>query len=126
MVELISSGGLNDELPPPPPTDDETFEIHEDFEGELVPPPPVGTEEEETSGAEGQFTDPEPGVELYRAVALYDYNAEMDDELPFEKDMTIVVQLENEDGWLGGRVADSEGTVSAFGMFPGNYVERLA
>merc|ERR1719203_1079030 len=54
---------------------------------------------------------------LDKVVAIYDYNADKDDELTFQEGSTIYVLKKNDDGWWEG-VMDG-----ITGLFPGNYVE---
>ena len=49
--------------------------------------------------------------------AIYDYNADKEDELSFSEGATIYVLKKNDDGWWEG-VMDG-----ITGLFPGNYVE---
>jgi hypothetical protein len=55
---------------------------------------------------------------LDKVVAIYDYNADKDDELTFQEGSTIYVLKKNDDGWWEG-VMDG-----ITGLFPGNYVEQ--
>ena len=50
-------------------------------------------------------------------IALYDYNAEKDDELSFKENAIIDVTAKNEDGWWEGILN------GVTGLFPGNYVD---
>ena len=50
-------------------------------------------------------------------MAIYDYNADKEDELTFQEGQTIYVLKKNDDGWWEGVM---EGIT---GLFPGNYVE---
>ncbi len=50
-------------------------------------------------------------------IAIYDYQAEKQDELSFAENSVIYVLKKNEDGWFEG-VMDG-----MTGLFPGNYVE---
>ena len=49
--------------------------------------------------------------------AIYDYNADKEDELSFSEGSVIYVLKKNDDGWWEG-VMDG-----VTGLFPGNYVE---
>lgn len=52
-------------------------------------------------------------------MALYDYNADKDDELTFKENSIIYVTAKNDDGWW-------EGVMNGItGLFPGNYVEPI-
>lgn len=56
---------------------------------------------------------PFPGA----VVAIYDYEADKDDELSFSENSVIYVVKKNDDGWY-------EGVMNGVtGLFPGNYVE---
>ena len=55
---------------------------------------------------------------LDKVVAIYDYNADKEDELTFQEGQTIYVLKKNDDGWWEGVM---EGIT---GLFPGNYVEQ--
>ena len=54
---------------------------------------------------------------LERVTAIYDYNADKEDELSFQEGSKIYVLKKNDDGWWEG-VMDG-----ITGLFPGNYVE---
>jgi len=54
---------------------------------------------------------------LDKVLAIYDYNADKEDELTFQEGQTIYVLKKNDDGWWEG-VMDG-----ITGLFPGNYVE---
>lgn len=58
-----------------------------------------------------------PKTYLDRVVAIYDYNADKEDELSFTEGSLIYVLKKNDDGWWEG-VMDG-----ITGLFPGNYVE---
>ena len=50
-------------------------------------------------------------------IAIYDYQADKDDELTFQENSVIYVTRKNDDGWY-------EGVMNGVtGLFPGNYVE---
>lgn len=53
----------------------------------------------------------------FPVVAIYDYNADKEDELSFQESSVIYVLKKNDDGWWEG-VMDG-----ITGLFPGNYVE---
>ena len=54
---------------------------------------------------------------LEKVTAIYDYNADKEDELSFQEGAKIFVLKKNDDGWWEG-VMDG-----ITGLFPGNYVE---
>lgn len=54
---------------------------------------------------------------MEKVSAIYDYNADKEDELSFQEGATIYVLKKNDDGWWEG-VMDG-----VTGLFPGNYVE---
>ena len=54
---------------------------------------------------------------LEKVLAIYDYNADKEDELTFQEGQIIYVLKKNDDGWWEGVM---EGIT---GLFPGNYVE---
>lgn len=93
-------------LPPPPPPGPPLYP------GNHVPPSPP---------AYGRTADPHrdlvPKVYLEKVVAIYDYEADKDDELSFSENSVIYVVKKNDDGWY-------EGVMNGVtGLFPGNYVE---
>lgn len=55
---------------------------------------------------------------LEKVLAIYDYNADKEDELSFTEGSVIYVLKKNDDGWWEG-VMDG-----ITGLFPGNYVEK--
>lgn len=56
---------------------------------------------------------------LEKVLAIYDYNADKEDELTFQEGQVIYVLKKNDDGWWEGVM---EGIT---GLFPGNYVEPV-
>lgn len=58
-----------------------------------------------------------PKSYLEKVSAIYDYNADKEDELSFQEGSVIYVLKKNDDGWWEG-VMDG-----VTGLFPGNYVE---
>ncbi|XP_062067764.1 abl interactor 1-like isoform X4 [Lepus europaeus] len=107
--------------PPPPPDDVPMF----DDSLPLPPPPPVDYEDEEAAVV--QYNDPyadgdpawAPKNYIEKAVAIYDYTKDKDDELSFMEGAIIYAIKKNDDGWYEGvcnRVT---------GLFPGNYVESI-
>eukprot|EP00088_Acartia_fossae_P009026 TRINITY_DN14354_c0_g1_i4.p1 TRINITY_DN14354_c0_g1~~TRINITY_DN14354_c0_g1_i4.p1 ORF type:complete len:687 (-),score=167.82 TRINITY_DN14354_c0_g1_i4:336-2396(-) len=59
-----------------------------------------------------------PKAYIEKVVAIYDYNADKEDELTFTEGQIIYVVKKNDDGWWEG-VMDG-----ITGLFPGNYVEQ--
>ena len=55
-----------------------------------------------------------------KVTAIYDYNADKEDELSFTEGAIIYVLKKNDDDWWEG-VMDG-----ITGLFPGNYVEKIA
>jgi len=55
---------------------------------------------------------------LEKVLAIYDYNADKEDELTFQEGQTIYVLKKNDDGWWEGIMG------GITGLFPGNYVEQ--
>ena len=53
----------------------------------------------------------------FAVVAIYDYQADKDDELTFIENQIIYVIKKNDDGWFEGVMEGVRG------LFPGNYVE---
>ncbi|XP_034720009.1 hematopoietic lineage cell-specific protein [Etheostoma cragini] len=95
-----------------PPLPDRSADVEED-EGEyedLDAPPPVLT------GADNDYEDLSSGQ---RAVAIYDYEGEADDEISFNPDDVITnIEMIDEGWWKGhchGRV----------GLFPASYVQLM-
>ncbi|XP_064595130.1 abl interactor 2-like isoform X2 [Liolophura sinensis] len=58
-----------------------------------------------------------PSTYLEKVVAIYDYQADKEDELTFQENSVIYVIKKNEDDWWEGMM---DGVT---GLFPGNYVE---
>lgn len=59
------------------------------------------------------------GHQVEKVVALYDFDAENDDELSFKKGSVIVVVKKQHEGWWVGNCDGSTG------VFPSNYVEPM-
>ena len=57
---------------------------------------------------------------IEKVTAIYDYNADKEDELSFTEGAIIYVLKKNDDDWWEG-VMDG-----ITGLFPGNYVEKIA
>ena len=57
-----------------------------------------------------------------RYQAMYDYEAQDDDEISFQDGDTIVNVEPIDEGWMFGTVQRT----GAHGMLPANYVERVA
>ncbi|XP_062039374.1 abl interactor 1-like [Lepus europaeus] len=108
--------------PPPPPPDDVPM-----FDDSLPAPPPPPVDYEDEEAVVVQYNDPyadgdpawAPKNYIEKAVAIYDYTKDKDDELSFMEGAIIYVIKKNDDGWYEGvcnRVT---------GLFPGNYVESI-
>ena len=54
---------------------------------------------------------------LFSVVAIYDYQADKEDELSFSENSVIYVIKKNDDGWWEGVLNGQTG------LFPGNYME---
>jgi len=66
----------------------------------------------------GSGSSPEPQDQVMKAIALYDYNADEDNEVSF-REGELIVEIEHvSDHWWQGRTADG-----SVGLFPENYVE---
>ena len=61
-----------------------------------------------------------PSNYIDKVTAIYDYNADKEDELSFTEGALIYVLKKNDDDWWEG-VMDG-----ITGLFPGNYVEKIA
>ncbi|XP_077561776.1 tyrosine kinase Abl isoform X1 [Haemaphysalis longicornis] len=128
------SASLTDRLPEPPPphamggmVPAADYERHGNVSPPLPPPPPPepllypGNHVPPSPPAYGRTADPHrdlvPKVYLEKVVAIYDYEADKDDELSFSENSVIYVVKKNDDGWY-------EGVMNGVtGLFPGNYVE---
>jgi hypothetical protein len=53
------------------------------------------------------------------ALAIYDYEAEKEDELNLRENSIVYVVAKNEDGWYEG-IMDG-----MTGLFPSNYVQKI-
>ncbi|OQV23805.1 putative Abl interactor 1 [Hypsibius exemplaris] len=89
----------------------------------LPPPPPPETVlvQHSSGNGNGYTVDGEPAwvpkAYLDKVVAIYDYQADKDDELTFMENQIIFVIKKNDDGWFEGVMEGVRG------LFPGNYVE---
>eukprot|EP00794_Sanderia_malayensis_P012187 gene12187-13445_t len=79
----------------------------------VVPPPRVPLQEKRTDGTQAKHR---------RAKALYDCEADHDDELEFNEGDTILIYGEADPEWLYGEV---EGKPGRKGVFPINFVHIL-
>ncbi|KAK5615627.1 hypothetical protein CRENBAI_024322 [Crenichthys baileyi] len=88
-----------------------------------VAPDPLETTENlyENVYQEAQEYDPGNGEQLYRAKALYDYQAADDTEITFNPD-DVITEIEMlDEGWWRGYGPDGH-----YGLFPANYVEIIS
>lgn len=110
---------------PPPPQDNQQYPPY--LEHPLPPPEfiddgdDIGYRQEEdpyaATGPNFALPDWVPEHYLEKVIAIYDYNAEKEDELSFFENSVIYVLKKNDDGWY-------EGVLNGLtGLFPGNYVE---
>lgn len=68
----------------------------------------------------GNYVDVLGGKEL-KAEALYDYQAQRDDELSFKVGDIIIVTDQSDGEWWKGRLLNDKSNTDA--LFPGNYVQ---
>lgn len=68
----------------------------------------------------GNYVEVLGGSEL-KAEALYDYQAQRDDELSFKPGDIIIVTDRSDGEWWKGRLLNDKSTTDA--LFPGNYVQ---
>ncbi|XP_037516586.1 abl interactor 2 isoform X4 [Rhipicephalus sanguineus] len=127
MVQSQHYGTMVSAHQPPPPSDPMTSSLTDRLP---EPPPPhimsggiVPTSEYERHGNAYGHQRPDaqrdsvPKTYLEKVVAIYDYEADKDDELSFSENSVIYVIKKNDDGWY-------EGVMNGVtGLFPGNYVE---
>jgi len=127
---------VHDSLPDPPPhaMQQNHYDLRNSTASPPLPPPPPPVADDlhqnqqqshpmknQIYGASGhrQNAIPEwvPPNYLEKVIAIYDYNADKDDELSFQENSVIYVTRKNDDGWY-------EGVMNGLtGLFPGNYVE---
>ena len=62
---------------------------------------------------------------MYRARALYEYKSDHNEDLNFAAGQEIEIIGEEDEEWLKGEYVDQRGEVK-HGIFPKNFVERLA
>ncbi|KAL3241467.1 hypothetical protein MRX96_002581 [Rhipicephalus microplus] len=127
MAQSQHYGSMVSAHQPPPPNDPMTSSLTDRLP---EPPPPhimsggiVPTSEYERHGNAYGHQRPDaqrdlvPKTYLEKVVAIYDYEADKDDELSFSENSVIYVIKKNDDGWY-------EGVMNGVtGLFPGNYVE---
>ncbi|CAG2107932.1 unnamed protein product [Medioppia subpectinata] len=132
LHEMPVLSPISDSLPDPPPMHlhhnqhNDHFERHSNASPPLPPPPPMNEEshhmnlynmEQIAHNTSGSYRDRNHDSEWVPMIAIYDYNADKDDELSFQENSVIYVIRKNDDGWYEG-VMDG-----ITGLFPGNYVE---
>ncbi|KAK0417848.1 hypothetical protein QR680_013239 [Steinernema hermaphroditum] len=105
-----SAASSNDGIPMPPPPAPATGYCPDDD----MPPPPTSIEA--IYEASANYV---PRNYIEQAIALYDYEAEKEDELTLRENCMVYVVRKNEDGWYEG-VLDG-----VTGLFPGNYVQPI-
>ncbi|KAJ8307293.1 hypothetical protein KUTeg_015377 [Tegillarca granosa] len=121
------------DLPPPPPMQQTPPHLQTQSSMDTPPPPPQFTEMDEdddsqpyiqhdddpyaATGPNLAMPDWIPPTYLEKVIAIYDYQADKEDELSFSENAVIYVVKKNDDGWWEG-VMDG-----CTGLFPGNYVE---
>lgn len=99
------------ELPPPPAA--LLNSMHED----ILPPPP--NMQMQQSFFDTTQADWVPTTYIEKAIAIYDYDADKNDELSLRENCVVYVVRKNDDGWFEG-VLDG-----VTGLFPGNYVQPV-
>ncbi|TKR68127.1 hypothetical protein L596_024156 [Steinernema carpocapsae] len=107
----LSNGSSTDGMPMPPPPASSHMPIYSPEDD--MPPPPASVE---TIYESNNYA---PMNYIEKAVALYDYEAEKEDELTLRENCIVYVVRKNDDGWYEG-VLDG-----VTGLFPGNYVQPL-
>ncbi|XP_048726856.1 abl interactor 1-like isoform X2 [Ostrea edulis] len=124
--EAVPGGDVSASPPlPPPPQDNAQYPSYQ--EPPLPPPEFIDDQddmgyrqEEDPYAATGpNFAQPDwiPEYYIEKVIAIYDYQAEKEDELSFNENSLIFVTKKNDDGWY-------EGVMNGVtGLFPGNYVE---
>uniref|UniRef100_A0A914Z7N6 SH3 domain-containing protein n=1 Tax=Panagrolaimus superbus TaxID=310955 RepID=A0A914Z7N6_9BILA len=98
-------------LPPPP-----TALSHPN--DEPLPPPPFN-QYQAYETAQASTPDWVPANYIEKALAIYDYEAEKEDELNLRENCIVYVVAKNEDGWYEG-IMDG-----MTGLFPSNYVQKI-
>jgi len=101
----VSQSSAPGQAPPPAP------------EPQLSSGPGFSRQSSNSSNNPGAVPSWVPRNYLDKVLAIYDYNADKEDELTFQEGQTIYVLKKNDDGWWEGVM---EGIT---GLFPGNYVE---
>ncbi|VDN42134.1 unnamed protein product [Gongylonema pulchrum] len=86
------------------------------WQGEVV----LETGAKKTGWFPGDYVEMVGGREL-QAEALYDYQAQRDDELSFKTGDIIIVVDQSDGEWWKGRLLKDKNAVDA--LFPGNYVQ---
>ena len=104
-VRSVSQSSAPGQAPPPAP------------EPQLSSGPGFSRQSSNSSNNPGAVPSWVPRNYLEKVLAIYDYNADKEDELTFQEGQTIYVLKKNDDGWWEGVM---EGIT---GLFPGNYVE---
>lgn len=69
-------------------------------------------------------TKEKPTKVLYRVRGLYQFKAEAEGDLGFNKGDLIDVISQVDDNWLSGEIREDDGTIRS-GIFPANYVEKM-
>lgn len=121
-IEDLPPPPMNSEDLPPPPDEGQRVSIDE---GAPPPPPPPQFEDDQayeddpyaTTGPQIFGSSYIPEHYLEKVIAIYDYQADKDDELTFTENSVIYVLKKNDDGWYEGVLNGQTG------LFPGNYVE---
>lgn len=85
---------------------------------------PTAMKNDRSESRESRGSEKKAAV-LYRVRALYDFKAETGDDLDFAKGEIISVLSQVDDSWLAGEIVEDDGAVRK-GIFPSNYVEKIA
>ncbi|XP_074653537.1 abl interactor 2-like [Tubulanus polymorphus] len=144
VPDMGRSGNVSPPLPPPPP-DHQVIDFNhppaplhqqqinfDQYAGQrpsygqqhhphLRQPQPYDNNQGDYQSSSSLMTEDHdtPTQYIEKVVAIYDYDADKEDELTFKEDAIIYVIKKNDDGWW-------EGTMNGMtGLFPGNYVESL-
>lgn len=72
-----------------------------------------------TAASRTKSSEEVSGDYICKVKALYDYDAEEDNELTFKENDIVTVVSKDDSGWWTGRLGDAEG------LFPDNFVEEI-
>lgn len=123
------SGGIPEHVrqqrPPSPPSfnPNKTYPPPTNSSSTPSLPPPTPASLQPTDKANGSSSEPRPI--LFYVKAVYDYDAEIPEEIALHEGQVVAVLATQLDGWWEGEIQDPNGVIRR-GIFPSNFTEPVS